>query len=428
MLNNRKRFVISATIAAVLVLLAGGANALAQPTVRCVPSHTINPSCSATNYTHIQDAVTAASSGDIILVGPGTYLESVTISDSGGTRDGISLFGAQAGNDARVDRHDPRKESIVDGGGTGLAFYVEANYVVIDGFTVQGGTPIGINVDPGLLGPQVLNNILQNNSTGVYLQAGVQGATVERNLFKTNNLTPAPFGVGIVSSGYNLSPPVAGLVITENEFIGNKAAAMAVNYTTGATITRNTSEKDGAFVVLLYTTYSQISHNRGKNFGHGAGEPGWPADAAIDVGPGNLAVEIGYNELEDGKAPINNGIAFTTAFDPGYSHLLNVIGNKISRFPEYGIAAGDLPGGGTLYNSSILNNEVYDNGIDGIFIAGSLAFNQGIDLFDNDAEGNANKDCEDDTGPLNTWFNNIGKRSSPAGLCTPVTLHDQDYH
>jgi hypothetical protein len=265
----------------------------------------------------------------------------------------------------------------------------------------------------------------------------VQGATIERNLFETNNLTPAvAYGLGIASIGTSTPTlaPVAGLVITENEFIGNMGAAILTNYTEGATITKNTSENDASFVVFFNSSSSQFSHNRGKNFGHAGVVPTWPVDAAVEVGPGNEALEISYNELENGKAPIKNGIAFTTAFGPGYSHLLNVIGNKITRFPEDGIVAEDLPSAGTLYDSSIIDNEVYDNGVDGIFIAGLPLLNYGIDLFDNDAEDNANKDCEDDTGPSgpgtlgtwNVWFNNTGGTSSPPNLCSPGNGHEHD--
>jgi nitrous oxidase accessory protein NosD len=166
-LNDRRRFVFSAATAAVFVLLAGTANAQVLK-VRCVPSHTINSSCYVppTEYTTISAAVGAAVSGDIILVGPGTYKEYVTIST-----DSLSLFGAQAGRDAREDRDDPKKESIVNATGTGYpTFTVSAPYVVIDGFTIQGGTggsPFSAGIFlSGSQGTQVLNNIIQANSTG----------------------------------------------------------------------------------------------------------------------------------------------------------------------------------------------------------------------------------------------------------------------
>ena len=456
MLNGRKHFVIPAAMAAALVVLAGAASATTPPTVRCVPLTNPNPACTA-HYGNIQAAVNAASQYDIIFVGPGTYNESVTINDSGHSRDGISLFGAQAGNDAREGRDDPTKESIVDATGkAGPAFLVTASYVVIDGFTVQGGAaasnPEGIFIKApsgtpcgeggGLCGPQVLNNIIQNNGVGVLLDPAappfIQGATIERNLFSNNNAeNPLGYGFGIISA------IVEGLVITENEFTENKAAAMVIAGNQGATITENTSENDGAFVVFVATTSSQFSHNRGKNFGH-AGvltlgfviDPPPPtiyADAAIDIGPLNSALEISYNELENGTAPISNGIAFTTAFGPGNSYLLNVINNKIREFPGHGIMAKDTSGGGTLTNSSIIGNEVFDNGVDGIFMEGTLAFNYGNDLFDNIAGDNTNYDCKDGTnggfgtlGTSNFWFNNLGSLSSPTGLCTPVTLPDHD--
>jgi len=129
-LKDGRRFVYPAAMAAVLVLLAGTANAQVL-TVRCVPSHTISSSCYVppTEYTTISAAVGAAVSGDIILVGPGRYNEYVTIST-----DSLSLFGAQAGKDARVDRHDPSKESIVNATGTGYTtITISAPYVVVDG-------------------------------------------------------------------------------------------------------------------------------------------------------------------------------------------------------------------------------------------------------------------------------------------------------
>jgi len=327
-LNNRRRFIISAAMAAILVLVAGGANALAQPTVWCVtktgPSP--NPSCTAsTTFPTIQAAVSDAKADDIIFVGPGTYSESVTIDGTGHSRDGLSLFGAQAGNDARLDRHGP--ESIVNGMGN-PAFMVTANYVVIDGFTVTGGTATAANAFPGgiLVGStsaapqwaQVLNNILKNNGTSVYLYKA-SSPVVEHNLFRNNNAPDAGVsvkwvGLGIVSSGTGFP------VINENEFTGNKMAAIFVAGGSNAIITNNTSENDGSFVLYANTSQCLFSHNRGKNFGHKGVLPivvnstPYYADAAVEVGPNNSNLMISDNDLEKGEAPISNGIAFTTAF------------------------------------------------------------------------------------------------------------------
>ena len=458
MLNNRSRFVISAAMGALLVLLAGGANAGAPPvTVRCVPNPSVNPGCTAlTSYPTIQAAVTAASFGDAIFVGPGTYNESVTIIDeTTHLRDGLSLFGAQAGNDARVDRHGP--ESVVDASKTGNpAFIVSANYVVIDGFTVQGGTagivPAGIlvgSITTGYYWAQVLNNILENNGTGVYLHEPSPSipilspsAVIEHNLFRNNTAGKGTnVGYGIISN------PATFPVINENEFTGNETTAIALDGGSNAIITNNTSENDGSFVIYANTNQCLFSHNRGKNFGHKGVSPvvgksfSIGADAAVDVGPGNSYLVISDNDLENGEAPISNGIAFTTVFaalgtSPNFN--VNVKNNKIKGFPENGIVAeaeadpgpGPL---GTLVGSWIVGNEVLDNGSDGIFIEGAGVNNHNIGLFDNEAEGNHVLDCDDTTaggGTLRTWdawFNNTGNSSSPPGLCTPGRGHDHDW-
>ena len=438
MLNNQRGFVISTAMAAVLVLLAGGANAGAPPpiTVRCVPNVSINPGC-VVAYSTISLAVTNALSGDAIFVGPGTYNESVTISTPG-----LSLFGAQAGNDARLDRHGA--ESIVNGMGS-PAFIVSADYVVIDGFTVTGGTATAAGALPGgiLVGStsaaiqwaQVLNNVIEENGTGVYL-GKANSPLVEHNLLRNNNTGAGMWVVlGIVSNGVTFP------VINENELTGNKMAAIFVGGGGNAVVTNNTSENDGSFVLYASTNQCLFSHNRGKNFGHKGVLPivvnstPYYADAAVDVGPNNSYLVISDNDLENGEAPISNGIAFTTAFassplgtTPSYNVFVK--NNEIKGFPENGIVAEQQSGTGTLLYSFIGGNKVRDNGSDGIIIEGAGVNNHNIELFNNEAEGNHLLDCDDTTsgggtlGAWDAWFNNAGNSSSPPGLCTPGRGHD----
>lgn len=212
------------------------------------------------------------------------------------------------------------------------------------------------------------------------------------------------------------------MVITENEFTGNKAAAVgSMNETQDASITNNTSENDGSFVIFINTYWTHFSHNHGKNFGHTGVLPALPgpppiyADAAVVIGPGNLFLVISDNDLEKGEAPISNGIAFTTVFGtstaPNANWYLNVINNKIERFPGNGIVAEEelvsSTPTGTLYGpgSFIVGNKVSDNGLDGIFIQGASTYNSSIPLDDNEAEGNHAFDCHDTstgTGTLGT--------------------------
>jgi hypothetical protein len=440
--NSGKRFLAAAALAAVLVLLAGGANALAATnTVWCVPNTSISPACtSGAGKTHIQDAVNAASEGDVILVGPGYYHETVEVEE-----ENLTILGAQAGNDARVGRYDPSKESIVDaspgasGNGNGAAFYLDDEYEVIDGFTLQGGTSgnaaSGIYIDDEY--EQILNNIFQNNAVGIY-DDGEDYNLIEYNLFKTNNKPQAGSWDNYIAglSGFGIAGETEeGTSITENAFEGNLAAAMFLYYGEYTEINNNTSKDDGSFLACYDCEYTFFDHNQGQDFGAKGflplpyTSPSSPADAAIDLLYYNYVMQINDNVLECGKAANYNGIAFSTIAGVDYvCEYCQVSNNTITGFAGSGIAAEPYESEATLYYSFISRNDVENNGKDGILI-GYSEYNEYNSLFDNKAKGNAVFDCADDTSnsltlqTYNTWINNSGPLSYPTGLCTPVWPH-----
>jgi len=470
--NDRKRFLCAAAMAAVFLLLAGGANALAN-TIWCVTktAYVPNPACTpATTFTTISAVLTPTTPHptppgpvmpfDVIVVAPGYYNESLLVIVAN-----VSILGAQAGRDARVGRWNPANESIVDSTnqesgpppalGGGAAFLVVNNNVTIDGFTIQGGgvvtppTSVGINAS-GIFAEaadvQILNNIIQNNALGVFL-AG-EGALVEYNLFKTNNSGAAGSGLSPFSSttGFGIADLGTYCTITENEFKGNGAAAVYILGATATEVTKNTSEKDGAFAVLHACAECSFSHNQGQDFAPNLPLPAplvssspQQADAAIDVGGSPEWLRINDNDVEEGRTAGYNGIAFSVIFSsPGPCTNCQVSNNTVKRFAGNGIVVetkGTLPGVTTLMQSSISGNDVEGNGNDGILIeeGASDALNT---LVDNEAKGNHTNDCEDDTylitpypipigtaDTLNTWFNNIGSLSDPAGLCAPRSWH-----
>jgi len=450
-LNDRRHFVCPAALAVLLVLFAGAANALAN-TVWCVPTVNVNASCTAASTkAHIQDAVYAASAGDVIVVGPGLYNETVYVD-----KDNLSIFGAQAGRDARWGRYNPAEESIVDasgspygdGGGAGFNIYDEVYNAVIDGFTIQGGTtgPYASGIYVYYANPQILDNIIQNNAVGLYMYEAFT-MLVENNLFRNNNQGAAGaddsyfaglkgFGIAGYYSYYETS-------ITENAFEGNLAAAMAFYYLYyyGFEISHNTSKDDGALVVCTYCTSVSIDHNQGKDFGAKGFLPvngTTNADGAIDFFYYNAYLQVDDNSLEGGKAAGYNGIAFSnltwytpTAEPPDYvCEYCQVSGNTVVGFGGNGIVAEPVESKATLYFTILSRNIVKDNGNDGILI-GAAPYNYYNELFDNKAKGNQVFDCADDTagsltlGTDNTWFNNIGNLSYPTGLCSAGSWQGQ---
>src|SRR5438445_6873696 len=90
-------------------------------------------SCSNAGYMTISAAMVAASAGEVIQVCPGPYPEQVMITKT------LTLLGAKVGVDARTRPPPlPTVESIIDHPCGPVQ--IEADNVVLDGFTVQGST------------------------------------------------------------------------------------------------------------------------------------------------------------------------------------------------------------------------------------------------------------------------------------------------
>ncbi len=118
----------------------------------------VNPSDTAHCYGTIQNAVTAAASGDTITVAPGVYHEDVTIDKP------ISLLGASGGT------------SIID----------------------AGGQPNGINVDgmdnPGLKSVVISGFTIRNANYEGIVVTNASGITIRHNVVHLNNLSLDPSG------------------------------------------------------------------------------------------------------------------------------------------------------------------------------------------------------------------------------------------
>src|SRR4051794_25217438 len=149
------------------------------------------PTC---NFGDIQSAVNAASAGDTIQVGTGTY-------DGADINKPLTLKGAQAGSDGRPRSPLSVLETIVNGvpalAGTG--FNVSASHVTIDGFTFTNGVP-GVQLRPATSDNNVVNNVFYQNTFGIYAHSdGQDPDLIRHNKFERNNLPGASAGNGIYS-------------------------------------------------------------------------------------------------------------------------------------------------------------------------------------------------------------------------------------
>jgi hypothetical protein len=226
---------ISAVLRALASTFSLGLIIFAAGTVAAATTRTVGNASSGSCphvFTTIQSAIAAASAGDTIQVCPGIYNELVTVDKT------LTIVGAQAGVDARTRVVPVTSESVV-GSGDG-AFQIEADKVVIDGFTIQGvnndpsappftGLGAGVWTNPGFSGTQgghqILNNIIQNNITGIELDnTGTFQTRVQFNLIRNNNNPGAGSGNGIqVNFGLN------NALIDNNRFSGHTSSSVLVS-------------------------------------------------------------------------------------------------------------------------------------------------------------------------------------------------------
>jgi PKD repeat protein len=221
--------------------------------------------CADADHTTIQDAINAASAGHVIFVCPGVYPENAPGKLE--VNKTVTLAGAQNGVDARSRLAGMPESIIADVVGTS----VSASNVVIDGFTVRNATqavetPFGLWLNPGINGPQILNNIIEDNTIGISLaNAGASQAVIRHNWIRNNN---APGhntnGTGIFTDEVYGGQVVRNVLIEENLFTGHTSTGAGIltfntAFTSGGVfgleVRRNTFRQNNR-AFLLFNTHS----------------------------------------------------------------------------------------------------------------------------------------------------------------------------
>ncbi len=289
------------------------------------------------SYATIQAAVNAANPGDTLLADAGTYNEHVTINRS------LTLEGAQHGVDARTRSGS---ESIVNGGGYS-PFYVTANDVTIDGFTIEGADGsqgnvfpggFGVELAAGTSGAHVVNDIIQNNIVGIALTnvSTNDQAVVQHDLFQNNTDSGPAGGTDIYADQFTAgSGGVNDVLIDSNTFANSSfvtdAWALGISNTGNTpfstiTFSNNTVTNHGRGVYFYNTTNSSVTGNTITGASHYAigifGNNGTPASSAITISNNQL------NENGSGGAAIE--LIDDTTPGTAYSGTLTLAGDHIS--------------------------------------------------------------------------------------------------
>jgi nitrous oxidase accessory protein NosD len=266
----------------------------------------------ATVYPTIEDAVTAASAGATINVDPGVYNEFVHVDKT------LTIRGAQAGVNASDGSRGGADESVVRGEGLSpgersSAFLIDADNVILDGFTVQDDTSdslfgAGVVIAPLRSGTHILNNIVQSNVSGLYLAnaSDAQQAQIRFNLFQSNNNEGNNSGRGIYTDGGVSGGLLTNVWIDSNTFINNTGGAAAAPDFQAAigleaqgagkqfniAITNNVMRDNGKGVLAFNVTNLDIEGNRIT----GSIDEG---SAALRFEGGNVGVNIACNTITD---------------------------------------------------------------------------------------------------------------------------------
>jgi len=221
---------------------------------------------SGCQHTSIQTAVDSTSSGGTIIVGAGTYNETVTIGDN------KTLFALEGPKNTIIDATDLNSSVIKH----------TRNSMHIEGFTIRGGSNDyggGIRLSSGVV--TIKNNVIRDNTAtigGSAVGGGYRYGTTAYlyNNIITNNISTGPSGTvaawgmkevrGNIFSDNQVNSGSGGgistlghVIIDKNIFVGNSAkfgGAINTNGYSGATISNTliANNSSGVFV----SSYSSV--------------------------------------------------------------------------------------------------------------------------------------------------------------------------
>jgi len=369
-----------------------------------------NTSCSNPGYNDIQSAVTAAGVGDTVRVCPGVYDGQVTVAKK------LRIRGAKYGVDART--RSTSGESIVRGAGAqSFGFDLQADNIVLDGFTIRAvGMGPAVQTSPAFSGYQVMNNIIQNNAFGLYMNTGSAFQNIVRtNLIKNNN---ANLGVAAAAgNGIYADQGTNRLLVARNRMQGQKNSGFLFT-NTGAvenndvTIQYNRATNNSTFVNLFGNNSNfQIRSNTTNDTvaGDDANQ-----GTAIRIADNANGVLVTSNTIDN--SPFSGVAVRGAEFTVDAPSNIDITFNTIRHPDGNGIDVTDPVADAV----SVYRNTVRNAGLDGILFGPDTLQNF---INSNSARFSGDFDCEDQStgsgtsGTANTWTNNVGDSNDPPGIC-----------
>ncbi len=302
------------------------------------------------NYETIQQAINAASVGDIIYVRNGTYSERVVVNKT------VSLFGEDKFN------------TIIDGGGSGNVISITADNVTVTGFSIQNSGSIltvgGVYIDHSV-GNKITGNIIRNNEYGVYHSYSSENSIVNNTVFNNN------YGMSLTSSTSN--------IISHNNLLYNTHGIWLSSYSVNNIFSENSVSSNLAEGILVSASPNNIfSDNR-----------------VIENTNGFHIITSTHNNIFGNNVSMNEQALFLS------SSSLNTFSRNNISLNNYGVLLGGSSN--NLFSDNYIennrnsfrlvtshNNTIYHNNFINTIANTTQEPNiiESVNLWDNEVEGN----------------------------------------
>ncbi len=201
------------------------------------------------DFTTIQAAVTAASSGDTIIVKDGTYTENVDVDKS------LEIRSENGADLAIVQASNPSDD----------VFCVTAQNVTINGFTASGATTMDNNAGIKIASSggfcTITNNKCNGNSTGISVVSSVGGNTVSNNICTSSG----KYGIYLSNTTNN---SVTGNTCSNNT-AGTGYALYLADNANNNTVNGNTSDSNTIGIRVKNADNNSIFNNTSLNNAYG---------------------------------------------------------------------------------------------------------------------------------------------------------------
>jgi len=315
----------------------------------------------------IQTAVSSASSGDVIIVKPGTYTENIRIT----TTPNLVI---------RSESGKPEDTIITAKSSTTSVFYTEVNNITISGFKITGvssSSAAGVYL-VRCSNCTITNNDLSDNNVGIYLRSA------DYNKILNNAVLGGSRGIYLQDSNYN--------TISGNGASSSSSQGIHLTRSHRNTLSNNIANSNNDGIILENASYNNLNGNTvNSNSRYGlyltnSSNCGLSGNTASSNDRGIYLIRSNSTTISGNKVSGNDVYGILTS----YSNYNTISGNTANTtFRGIHLDSSD--------GNTISGNTVAFNSVSGLFMCAGSDSNR---VFNNYLNNTLNADINN---TRNTW-------------------------